>query len=85
MLPWMMQSPLFPHIAMLMSSVTQSLEQRFTSDTNPEEPLMIKANVLALINKSLTEQDFAAVAVDVMRCVTNLTITEVSWAGVPRL
>jgi hypothetical protein len=76
MFPWMLQSPLFPNIAILMSSTTQSLEQGVDMKGN-SEAIAIRANVLALVNKFL-EQDFMLIGGEALRAVINLVITEVS-------
>lgn len=75
-LPWMLQSPLFPSIGMLMASTTQSLEKGIEVAKNPES-LALKANVLAGINDFL-QGDFASVSLETIRSVINLVVMEVS-------
>ncbi|KAK0712103.1 hypothetical protein B0H67DRAFT_587025 [Lasiosphaeris hirsuta] len=75
MLPWMLQSPIFPNIAVLMASVTESLELG-KRPSNATEPLAIKAKVLALINRVLgSDHD----PTDVLRSVIHLVIIEWFW------
>ncbi|KAK0738939.1 hypothetical protein B0T18DRAFT_492785 [Schizothecium vesticola] len=75
MLPWILQSPLFPHIAVLMSSVTQALDLgRQPNET--VEPLVLKSRVLTIINKALsTGHDLS----DLLRCAINLVVIEWYW------
>lgn len=75
-LPWMLQSPLFPSIGMLMASTTQSLEKGIEVVKNPES-LAIKARVLTGINDFL-QGEFASVSLEVIRSVVNLVVMEVS-------
>lgn len=73
MLPWMLQSPLFPHIAVLMSSVTQALDLG-RQPNEAVEPLVLKSRVLTMINKALsTGHDLS----DLLRCAINLVVIEV--------
>lgn len=73
MLPWMLQSPLFPNIAVLMASAAQALELDGKAQYKAE-PLAIKAKVLAMINKVLgTDHD----TTDILRSVIHLVILEV--------
>ena len=73
MLPWMLQSPLFPHIAVLMSSVTQALELgRQPNETL--EPLILKSEVLTMVNKALSNGHDLS---DLLRCAVNLIVIEV--------
>jgi hypothetical protein len=76
MLPWMIQSPLMPNIAILMASYTQALDQRHEM-IKQSEPLSIKAHVLSLINHFL-RQDFNVVGGEALRAVIHLVILEVS-------
>jgi hypothetical protein len=75
MFPWMLQSPLFPNIALLMSSATQSLERAIDMRSS-SDVIKVKSNVFALVNKFL-EQDFAAIGDEALRAVIHLVITEV--------
>ena len=76
MLPWMIQSPLMPNIAILMASYTQALDQGYEM-IKQSEPLSIKAHVLSLINQFL-KQDFNVVGGEALRAVIHLVILEVS-------
>jgi hypothetical protein len=76
MLPWMIQSPLMPNIAILMASYTEALDEGFEV-VKHSEALSIKAHVLSLINQFLT-QDFDIVGGEALRAVIHLVILEVS-------
>jgi hypothetical protein len=76
MLPWMLESPLFPNIALLSSAMTQSLMSGRRIEEN-RELLSLKARVLSFVNDFL-KQDFNLVAQDVLRSVIHLAIIEVS-------
>jgi hypothetical protein len=76
MLPWMIQSPLMPNIAILMASYTQAQEQCLEIQKS-SEILSIKAHVLSLINTFL-RQDFDLVGGEALRAVIHLVILEVS-------
>lgn len=77
MLPWMIQSPLMPHIAILMSSASQAAEPDLQR-TKPSETMVIKSGVLTLINDFLT-QDFNVVAGEALRAVIHLVVVEVNF------
>ncbi|KAK1756463.1 hypothetical protein QBC47DRAFT_380000 [Echria macrotheca] len=73
MLPWMLQSPLFPSIAILMASAADTLELGGASQA---EPFAIKARVLGMINKAIgADHD----RTDILRCVIHLVIIEWFW------
>lgn len=74
-LPWMLQSPLFPNIGILMSSTTQSLERGVEIVRNPES-LAIKSRVLSII-ADFMQQPFDSIAIEMVRCIVNLVIMEV--------
>lgn len=76
MLPWMIQSPLMPNIAILMASYTQAFEQGLEVQKY-SETLSIKSHVLSLINEFL-RQDFDLVGGEALRAVIHLVILEVS-------
>jgi hypothetical protein len=76
MLPWMIQSPLMPNIAILMASYTQALE-RTLEVHKYSETLSIKVHVLSLVNNFL-RQDFDVVGGEALRAVIHLVILEVS-------
>jgi hypothetical protein len=75
-LPWMLQSPLMPNIAILMASYSERLECGLEARQN-SETLSIKAHVLGLVNKFL-DQDFQLISDEAIRAVTHLVILEVS-------
>lgn len=83
MLPWMLQSHLFPNIAILMASVVQVLEKGDEAPEFSSEPLAIKVKVLGMINRVLGSGQYDLS--DVLRSVINLVIIEVSSGAVPVL
>ncbi|KAK3681813.1 hypothetical protein B0T22DRAFT_523144 [Podospora appendiculata] len=75
MLPWMLQSQLFPNIALLMASVFQA-QERGRDAIHSSEPLAIKVRVLSMINQVLGgSYDLY----DVLRSIMNLVIVEWFW------
>ncbi|KUJ13091.1 uncharacterized protein LY89DRAFT_756462 [Mollisia scopiformis] len=70
MLPWMIQSPLMPHIAILMASASQTAEPT-SLIVKPSEMIAIKSQVLGLINDFL-KQDFTLVGGEALRAVIHL-------------
>ncbi|KAL0934716.1 Zn(2)-C6 fungal-type DNA-binding domain protein [Colletotrichum truncatum] len=78
-LPWMLQSPLFPNIGVLMSSMTQSLEQGMEITKNSES-LALKARVLTIIAEYM-ERPFDIIAVEMVRCIINLVVMEWFWGA----
>ncbi|KAK0631145.1 hypothetical protein B0T17DRAFT_599198 [Bombardia bombarda] len=78
MLPWMLQSQLFPNIAILMASVVQILDRGGEAD-HSSEPLAIKVRVLSMINHALGRRDYDLS--DVLRCIVNLVIIEWFWGS----
>lgn len=74
-LPWQIQSPLMPNIAILMAAATQSYLQNPASEMG-SEALVIKQHVLGLVNKFI-RQDFQLVSHQAMRIVIHLVIIEV--------
>lgn len=74
-LPWQIQSPLMPNVAILMASATQSYLQNPESEMS-SETLLIKSHVLTLVNKFI-RQDFYTVGNQAMRIVIHLVIIEV--------
>jgi hypothetical protein len=76
MLPWMIQSPLMPNIAILMASATQSSEQQLVVKKT-SETLSIQSHVFNIINQFL-KQDFSEVGGEALRAVVHLAILEVS-------
>lgn len=78
MLPWMLQSHLFPNIAILMASVVQVLERGQESPETSSEPLAIKTKVLGMINRVLTRGGYDLS--DVLRSIINLVMIEVSFS-----
>ncbi|KAH8594979.1 hypothetical protein B0O99DRAFT_687293 [Bisporella sp. PMI_857] len=78
-LPWMIQSPLMPNIAILMASCSQRIERGM--DIDPSQTLSIKSHVLSLVTQYL-KQDFALIGDEAVRAVTHLVIVE-WWWGTP--
>jgi hypothetical protein len=76
MLPWMIQSPLMPNIAIMMASATQNSEQNLTFKKSPET-LSIQSHVFKIINQFL-KRDFNEVGGEALRAVIHLAILEVS-------
>ncbi|KAF8848998.1 hypothetical protein BDZ45DRAFT_248662 [Acephala macrosclerotiorum] len=76
-LPWTIQSPLMPHIAILMSSASQTAEPA-SQVTKASETFAIKSQVLALINEFL-KQDFAVIGGEALRAVIHLVVMEWWW------
>ncbi len=76
MLPWMIQSPLMPHIAILMSCAAQTAEPELQV-IKSSETFGIKSQVLALINDFL-RQDFNVVGGEALRAVIHLVVVEVT-------
>lgn len=75
-LPWQIQSPLMPNVAILMSSATQGYLRDPTSEMS-SETLVIRSHVLQLVNRFI-RQDFSLVAHQAMRIVIHLVIIEVT-------
>jgi hypothetical protein len=71
----MIQSPLMPKIALLASAGTKAL-WRGAQPVNDPKSLVIKSNILCLIN-NLLRQSFANVYVEVMHSVVYLVVLEV--------
>ncbi|KAJ0329838.1 hypothetical protein COL5a_003663 [Colletotrichum fioriniae] len=78
-LPWMLQSPLFPNIGILMSSMTQSLERGMEVAKSPES-LALKSWVLSMIADYM-RRPFDAIAVEMVRCIVNLVVMEWFWGA----
>lgn len=74
MLPWMMQSQLFPNIGLLMASVFQAFERGYDAESHPE-PLGIKVKVLGMINRAIGSGVYELE--DVVRSIINLAVIEV--------
>jgi hypothetical protein len=75
MLPWMLQSPMFPKIALLMASLAQTLEMG-RQTANGTEPYVLKAKVLNMMNSAVGGGQHDKV--DIWRCIIHLVVTEVS-------
>ena len=75
MLPWMLQSPMFPKIALLMASLAQTLEMGRQA-ANGAEPYVLKAKVLNMMNSAVGGGQHDKV--DIWRCIIHLVVTEVS-------
>ncbi|KAK2034100.1 hypothetical protein LX32DRAFT_579941 [Colletotrichum zoysiae] len=78
-LPWMLQSPLFPNIGILMASTTQSLERGVEISKNPES-LALKSRVLSIVADYM-ERPFDAIAVEMVRSIVNLVVMEWFWGA----
>ncbi|KAK1623989.1 hypothetical protein BDP81DRAFT_330994 [Colletotrichum phormii] len=78
-LPWMLQSPLFPNIGILMSSMTQSLERGVEVAKSPES-LALKSWVLSMIADYM-RRPFDAIATEMVRCIVNLVVMEWFWGA----
>jgi len=72
MLPWMLQSPMFPKIALLMASLAQVREMG--RHNAAPEALVLKAKVLRMVNAAVAGIHDRA---DIWRCVIHLVIVEV--------
>ncbi|KAE8441055.1 hypothetical protein EG329_005917 [Mollisiaceae sp. DMI_Dod_QoI] len=83
MLPWMIQSPLMPHIAILMSSAAQTAEPELQI-IKSSETFGIKSQVLSLINDFL-RQDFNVVGGEALRAVIHLVVVEWWWGSTSSL
>ncbi|KAM7200893.1 hypothetical protein V8F20_005135 [Naviculisporaceae sp. PSN 640] len=79
MLPWMLQSHIFPNIAILMASVVQVLEKGQEPPDSSSEPLAIKTKVLGMINRVLTKGTYELS--DVLRSIINLVMIEWFWGA----
>ncbi|KAG4443371.1 hypothetical protein IFR05_001160 [Cadophora sp. M221] len=75
-LPWMLQSHLMPHIAILMASSKQSVENNVGGEKKSETSL-VKSKVLGLFNNFL-ENDFRVVGNAAIKAIVPLIITEVA-------
>ncbi|KAH7029155.1 uncharacterized protein B0I36DRAFT_290568 [Microdochium trichocladiopsis] len=78
-LPWQLQSPLMPQIALLMAATTRGLERGTMKDT-----FAIKAKVLNCINAYLatsTPVTFQAVAAEAVGCIMSMVVTEWFWGS----
>ncbi|KAF6823639.1 Zn(2)-C6 fungal-type DNA-binding domain protein [Colletotrichum plurivorum] len=78
-LPWMLQSPLFPNIGILMSSMTQSLEKGLEITKSPES-LALKSHVLSIIAEYM-RRPFDAIAIEMVRSIVNLVVMEWFWGA----
>ncbi len=79
-LPWQLQSPIFPSIGLLMASASQALDRGLDWEQHPES-LAMKARALSYINRFLGRADkatFRSIASEAIKCVINLVVMEVS-------
>jgi hypothetical protein len=79
-LPWQLQSPVFPNIGLLMASVTQSLDRGVELEQNPETFAM-RARALSCLNQYLDvarRRTFHRFVPEAIKCVINLVVMEVS-------
>ncbi|KAH8904903.1 hypothetical protein BR93DRAFT_865550, partial [Coniochaeta sp. PMI_546] len=84
-LPWQLQSPVFPNVGLLMASVTQSLDQGLELDQNPET-LAMKARALSCVNQYLDmtrnwKRQFSEVMSEAIKVVVNLVVMEWFWGS----
>ncbi|KAB5522143.1 hypothetical protein GE09DRAFT_501927 [Coniochaeta sp. 2T2.1] len=84
-LPWQLQSPVFPNVGLLMASVTQSLDQGIELDQNPETFAM-KARALSCVNQYLDmtrnlKRHFSDVMAEAIKVVVNLVVMEWFWGS----
>jgi hypothetical protein len=75
-IPWMIQSPLMPHIAILLASFAEGMDRG--EDLNRcQETLALKVKALALTNEFLAE-DFSLIGNDAMLATIHIASLEVS-------
>ncbi|OIW22573.1 hypothetical protein CONLIGDRAFT_556809, partial [Coniochaeta ligniaria NRRL 30616] len=84
-LPWQLQSPVFPNVGLLMASVTQSLDHGVELDQNPETFAM-KARALSCVNQYLDrtrnrERQFSEIMSEAIKVVVNLVVMEWFWGS----
>lgn len=84
-LPWQLQSPVFPNVGLLMASVTQSLDQGVELDQNPETFAM-KARALSCVNQYLDmtmnlKRHLSEVMAEAIKVVVNLVVMEWFWGS----
>ena len=77
MLPWMLESPLFPNIALFSSAIALSL-MKDTPLTDNREVIILKSSVLSQVNQFLSQKELRSVAQEVLRSVIHLAMIEVS-------
>jgi len=75
-LPWMLQSPIFPAIGLLMSATTQSLTIDGDRTMNPEI-ISLRARVFMLINKFMSGQT-EDIGNELIGAIINLVVLEAS-------
>ena len=75
MLPWMLESPLFPNIALFSSAIALSLMKDIPIAEN-REVILLKSSVLAQVNEFLG-QELRSVAQEVLRSIIHLAMIEV--------
>lgn len=84
-LPWQLQSSVFPNVGLLMASVTQSLDQGVELDQNPETFAM-KARALSCVNQYLDmtmnlKCHLSEVMAEAIKVVVNLVVMEWFWGS----
>lgn len=82
-LPWQLQSPVFPNIGLLMASVTQSLDSGIELEQNPETFAM-RARALSCLNRYIDaarRETFWTYAPEAVKCIINLVVMEWFWGS----
>ncbi|PVH84790.1 hypothetical protein DL98DRAFT_584330 [Cadophora sp. DSE1049] len=82
-LPWMLQSHIMPHIAILMASAEQSAENA-NDGKRKSEMIVVKSKVLGLFNEFL-DNDFSLVGNAAIRAIFPLVTTELLWGDIENL
>ncbi|KAH7395808.1 hypothetical protein BKA64DRAFT_70191 [Cadophora sp. MPI-SDFR-AT-0126] len=82
-LPWMLQSHIMPHIAILMASAEQSATNN-NDVKRKSETIVVKAKVLGLFNEFL-DNDFSLVGNAAIRAIFPLVTTELLWGDIDNL
>ncbi|KAK0101436.1 hypothetical protein ONS95_006609 [Cadophora gregata] len=82
-LPWMLQSHIMPHIAILMASAEQSADS-VKDMKRKSETIAIKSKVLGLFNEFL-DNDFLLVGNAAIRAIFPLVTTEFLWGDINNL
>ncbi len=90
-LPWQLQSPIFPNIGLLMACAAQSLDRGVLPEKNTES-LSMKARALANVGRFLrqhvaalgarggdgVQESLVLALAEAIKCVINLVVMEVS-------
>jgi hypothetical protein len=81
--PWMIKSPLMPHIAILLASFARCMDRR-ENVNKCQETLALKVKALALTNEFLAK-DFGLIGNDALHAVVHLACLEVSQSDMSRI